>query len=55
MKVKHLILIVNGKNKAKILKEVLTEPMTENKPASILQLHPNLTVILDEEAASQLN
>lgn len=55
MKVKHLFLIVNDKNKAQILKEILTKPITEDKPASILQLHPNLTVILDEETTSQLN
>ena len=28
-------------------------PVTETYPASILQLHPNLTVLLDEAAASQ--
>ena len=54
MKVKHLILIVNGSKKAQIVKKVLTGPITEAIPASILQLHPNLTVILDKEAASEL-
>lgn len=55
MRVKHLILIVNGKKKASMVKDVLTGPITEEKPASFLQLHPNLTVILDQEAASELN
>jgi 6-phosphogluconolactonase/glucosamine-6-phosphate isomerase/deaminase len=54
MRVKHLVLIVNGKGKAEMVKQVLTGPVTEAIPASILQLHPNLTVILDEEAASEL-
>lgn len=55
MKVKHLILIVNGSKKARIVKKALTGPITEDVPASILQLHPNLTVILDEEAAKELD
>lgn len=54
MRVKHLILIVNGEKKAEMVKQVLTGPVTETIPASILQLHPNLTVILDEPAASKL-
>lgn len=54
MRVKHLVLIVNGVGKAKMVKQILTGPITEAIPASILQVHPNLTVILDEEAASEL-
>lgn len=54
MKVKHLILIVNGEEKAHMLKQVLQGPITEAIPASVLQLHPNLTVIVDEAAASHL-
>lgn len=55
MRVKHLILIVNGSAKAAMVNQALTGPITEEVPASILQLHPNLTVILDEEAASELS
>ncbi|MEI5993763.1 glucosamine-6-phosphate deaminase [Candidatus Enterococcus mansonii] len=55
MRVKHLILIVNGEKKAEMVKHVLQGSVTEKYPASILQLHPNLTVILDEEAASKLD
>lgn len=54
MRVKHLILIVNGEKKAEMVKNVLQRPVTDEFPASILQLHPNLTVILDEAAASKL-
>ncbi|MBM7690096.1 6-phosphogluconolactonase [Enterococcus ureilyticus] len=55
MRVKHLILIVNGEKKAEMVKKVLRGPVTEELPASVLQLHPNLTVILDEAAASELD
>lgn len=54
MKVRHLILIVNGKEKASIIKEALEGEVRESLPSSVLQLHPNLTVILDEDAASLL-
>ncbi|MFC0277208.1 glucosamine-6-phosphate deaminase [Enterococcus devriesei] len=51
---KELVLIANGKKKAAIIKQALEGPITEDVPASVLRLHPNLTVILDQEAASEL-
>ncbi|EOH79027.1 glucosamine-6-phosphate deaminase [Enterococcus malodoratus] len=51
---KKLVLIANGEKKAEIIKQALEGPITEDVPASILRLHPNLTVILDQEAASKL-
>lgn len=55
MRVKHLVMIVTGKEKATILKQVLDSSITDELPATILKLHPNLTVICDKEAASCLN
>ncbi|HEM1456693.1 TPA: glucosamine-6-phosphate deaminase, partial [Listeria monocytogenes] len=37
------------------IKKALQGPVTEDIPSSIFQLHPNFTVVLDEEAASELN
>ena len=54
MNAKEILLIANGKNKAKAVYNLIKGPVTEEVPASILQLHPNCTVILDEEAASLL-
>ena len=54
MRVKHLILIANGKHKAAIIKKALEGPVDPAIPSSILKLHPNLTVILDQDAASLL-
>ncbi|WP_367378229.1 glucosamine-6-phosphate deaminase [Enterococcus gilvus] len=51
---KELVLIANGEKKAEIIKQALEGPITEDVPASVLRLHPNLTIILDEEAASKL-
>lgn len=55
MRVKHLVMIVNGKHKAGILKQVLDSPISDELPATVLKLHPNFTVICDADAASELN
>ncbi len=54
MQSRQLILIANGESKADAIKQALEEDITENVPASILRLHPNLVVILDKAAASKL-
>ena len=51
----NLVIIVNGSHKAKILKEVLDSPITNELPATILKLHPNCTLIADKDAAALLN
>lgn len=53
MNSRRILLIANGSEKAEIIYKALTGPVTESVPASILQLHPDLTVILDEAAASR--
>lgn len=55
MKVDKVLLIVNGKEKAEILKEAIEGPVVETCPASVLQLHPNITILVDEEAAACLS
>ena len=55
MRVRRLVMIVNGSEKAEILKRFIEEPINEDVPATILKLHPNLTVIADRDAAALLN
>ncbi len=51
MKAKKIILLANGKKKAKVIKELLKkDKITTQLPASMLLLHPDVTVIVDEEA-----
>ncbi|WP_195542898.1 glucosamine-6-phosphate deaminase [Massiliimalia timonensis] len=45
MQAKKILLIVNGEDKRDILHQSLFGPVTPNVPASILQLHPDLTVV----------
>lgn len=50
MKAKTLVLVVRGADKAEIVHRALTGPVTTEIPASLLQMHPNLIVLLDAEA-----
>lgn len=53
MKARKLILAVKGSSKAAILKKVMYGPVTEEVPASILQTHPDCTVVMDKAAAGE--
>ena len=48
MNAKKVLLIANGKNKKDILEKSFYGPITPQVPASILQLHPDVTVIYSE-------
>ena len=52
MQAKKILLIAGGKEKAEALKNSLYGPITPSVPASILQLHNDVTVIADEAALS---
>lgn len=54
MKARKILVVANGVGKAAIVKEAFLGPVTPEVPASVLQLHPDVTVVLDREAASQL-
>ena len=54
MKAKSILLIATGANKAQAVKDMMEGPIDEKCPASILQKHPDVTVIVDEVAASLL-
>ncbi|MBB6635163.1 glucosamine-6-phosphate deaminase [Cohnella thailandensis] len=50
LKAKMILLIVRGADKAEIVHRALTGPITTDVPASLLQTHPHLVVLLDQEA-----
>lgn len=54
MQARSIILMAIGAAKAPIMKEMLQGPVTEKVPASVLQLHPDVTVYMDYEAAKLL-
>ncbi|MCI6703805.1 MAG: glucosamine-6-phosphate deaminase [Bulleidia sp.] len=54
MRAKKIIVIATGENKAEAVYGMLKGPKTTDCPASILQDHPDVTVLLDKAAASKL-
>lgn len=52
LKAKQILLMAKGKDKAEIVAKALKGPITTQCPASFLQTHPNVVVILDQEAGS---
>ena len=53
MQAKKIVVIVNGEGKKDIVKEAFLGPVTPRVPASVLQLHPDVTLVGDEAALSE--
>ena len=51
---RHLLLLATGSNKAEAVAAMVEGPVSAHCPASVLQLHPHVTVLLDEAAAEAL-
>ncbi|MGT2637266.1 glucosamine-6-phosphate deaminase [Streptococcus ratti] len=54
MKSKTIVLMAYGEQKADAIERMVNGPVTEDLPASILQKHPDVVIIVDEAAASKL-
>lgn len=54
MKAKKILLLASGAAKSDAVAKMVTEGVTPNLPASILQLHPDVTIVADEEALQKL-
>ena len=54
MNAKKILVVANGKNKAKAVFEMVKGKVSENCPASILQKHKDVVLVIDESAASLL-
>ena len=54
LRARHLLLIAGGAGKADAVAAAVEGPLTASCPASVLQLHPHVTVLLDRAAAAQL-
>ncbi|MGH3677372.1 MAG: glucosamine-6-phosphate deaminase [Mycobacterium sp.] len=54
MEVRHLILVATGRSKAEAVHHLVEGAVSALWPATILQLHPHVTVLLDEAAARRL-
>ncbi|MBV8880094.1 MAG: glucosamine-6-phosphate deaminase [Planctomycetaceae bacterium] len=54
MESRRLLMLASGAGKADIIREMVEGPVTAEVPASVLQMHPWATVILDESASAKL-
>ena len=54
MSAKKILMVVTGADKADIVAKAFYGEVTPEVPASIIQFHPNVTVICDEAAMSKI-
>jgi glucosamine-6-phosphate deaminase len=55
LRARRAVLLATGGTKARIVARALTGPITTRVPASLLQAHPDVVVILDRAAAAALS
>ncbi len=54
MAAKKILILASGKAKAEAIKGMVAGPVSPQMPASILQFHPDVTLVADKEALSLL-
>ncbi len=55
MAARKILLVASGKSKADIIHETMNGKVRPEVPSTILQFHPNVTIVADNEAASRLS
>ena len=54
MHARRILVVVGGADKADMVCKAFTGPVTSQVPASVLQLHPDVTLVGDRAALSRL-
>jgi len=54
MKSKKIILMASGASKADIVSQLVKDEISPNVPASVLHLHDQVVILVDQAAASKL-
>ena len=54
MDARRVLLVAQGAGKARAVAQAVEGPLSSMCPGSVLQLHPDATILLDEDAASEL-
>ncbi|MDX1888840.1 glucosamine-6-phosphate deaminase [Mycolicibacterium sp. 050158] len=54
MQARHVILVATGRSKAEAVHHLVEGPVSAMWPATVLQHHPHVTVLLDDAAARRL-
>jgi len=54
MQARKVLLLASGKNKSDIIRHAFCGKITTDIPASLLQMHPDFTLIIDKEASAKI-
>lgn len=54
LRARHLVLLAFGEGKAAAIAAAVEGPVSSSAPGSVIQLHPHVTVIVDDAAAGEL-
>jgi glucosamine-6-phosphate deaminase len=54
LEARHVVLLAQGVHKSEAVARAIEGPLSSMCPASVLQLHPHVTVVVDQDAASRL-
>lgn len=54
LKAKKIVIMANGKNKSDAVAELLNNNITTSNPATMLKVHPDVTLICDKDAFSKV-
>lgn len=54
LQARHLVLVASGRGKAEAVHQLVEGPVSAMWPGSVLQLHPHVSVLVDEAAAGRL-
>ena len=54
LQARRVLMVASGANKAQAIKDAFFGPVTPQVPASILQYHPDFTLVADEASLSLL-
>ncbi|MET3291347.1 UNVERIFIED_CONTAM: glucosamine-6-phosphate deaminase [Brevibacillus sp. OAP136] len=55
MDARSILLLASDRNKAEAVRQIFSGKVDPQVPATVLQLHPDVTLVVDREAASLLN
>ncbi|AGB40763.1 glucosamine-6-phosphate isomerase [Halobacteroides halobius DSM 5150] len=55
MRAQKILLLASGEQKAQAIKKTISGKITTEVPASLLQLHTDVTIVVDEAAAKAIN
>ena len=55
LRARAVVMLALGRDKAAIVQAAIAGPVSTRVPASLLQTHPNVVVVLDREAAGRLD